>query len=390
MMGYIGLCADTVLVGGHLKAIQNGCILIKDGKILKVLAEEAFLKEDVKSCEIIELGNVTLMPGMIECHNHVALDARVPDHLEMMNDSECELTIRSMKTLKDDLMSGVTTARCMGDRHYIDVVFKHQIQKGDVIGPNLLVSGIGMRSVHGHGYVGMGHAGVEEFRRTARENMAKGVDLLKVFVTPGMPSVNSSFIPHFLTVDEIKTVVEEGKSMDLKTAAHCIGGQGLKDCIEAGVDVIEHAYAATEDDIELIEKNNRWVNLTSGIFMDPSREAFCSKQSVLTIRKLRESTIRCLEKVVKSNVRFTLGTDAYHTFLYREVEYAVSLGADKLTSLKGVTVNAAEMCGISDRTGSISEGLDADIIAVKGDPLEDVSVLANVSFVMKNGHIYKR
>lgn len=385
------LFASRVLVGNELTPILNGCIVIVDGKIEKITTQENFLNENTNAdYEKIDLGDCTVMPGMIDCHNHLSLDARLHGHLDMMNIcSEAELTVMAIKSMKDDLMSGVTTARCLGDRNYIDVCLKKQVEKGNVIGPNLLVCGIGMRSIHGHGYVGLPHSGVEEVRRTARENMAQGVDLLKIFITAGAPPMNGGWVPYFMTYEEMKTVVDEGKQLNLNTSAHCVGGEGLKIGVKAGVEIFEHVYCATDDELELIQKNDRWIDLTSGIFLDPSREQFCPESFVKNVHKNRELVFNTLKKVVKNGMKFSLGTDAYHTFLYREVEYANQLGASVVDSIKGVTVNAAIMCGIQNKTGSIAENLAADIIAVKGNPLENVSCLSQVTFVMKDGKVYK-
>lgn len=385
------ILTEQALVGSDLEIKTGCCILVSQGKIEKIFDRREFLAQNRPDYDVLDMTGYTVMPGMIECHNHLALDARLPDHLNMVNHSETEQAIVAMKGLEDDLMSGVTTARCLGDRNYMDVVFREQIARGEVKGPKLLVAGVGMKGRHGHGYVGMPHSGVEEFRRTARENMFRGVDLLKIFVTAGAPPMDmeQGFIPSFISYEEIKTVVEEARQMNLPTAAHCIGGIGLTNCVKAGVDVIEHVYAITEEDAKLIRDSNCWIDLTSGIFLDPSREEFCPEGFVANARKNRDSIRRCMEYVMKYNLPFTLGTDAYHSLLYREAEYAVELGASNLDAVKGVTTNAAKMCRIAHRTGALKEGLAADIIAVKGNPLENVSVLAEAVMVMKDGVVEK-
>lgn len=383
------LLAKHMLFGKELEVKENWGMLIEDQIIKEILPQTDLLNIKQEDWEVIDLGDVTLMPGMIECHNHLALDARLDNHLEMMNRSACELTLLAVKTIEDDLMSGVTTSRCMGDRFFMDVIFRREIKAGRLIGPHILASGIGMRCLHGHGYVGMPFTGVEEFRKAARENMAQEVDLLKIFVTAGAPPLKGDSIPHFMSLEEIRTVVGEGKAVGLNTSAHCIGGQGLRNCIEAGVETIEHAYSITEEEVELIEKKNRWIDLTSGIFMDQSREQFLSPQSAAKTRVQRPQVIECLKRVLKGNVNFVLGSDAYHTFLYREVEYAVQLGSDKKRAVQGVTSNAARMLGIGEETGSLTKGLCADIIAVPGNPLDQPEYLSKALFVMKSGKVYK-
>ena len=260
--------AKHALVGEELRVLDDACILVEDGKIADVTTQEAF-RASGRQADIVDLGGRTVLPGMFECHNHLALDARLEGHLEMMVLGACEHTVLALNGMKDDLMSGVTTARCLGDRNYIDVTLRDYVRQGKVIGPDLLVCGIGMRGLHGHGYVGVPHCGVEEFRRTARENMHRGVDLLKIFVTPGQPvKAPGDFIPCYMSYDEMRTVVEEAHALNLPVAAHCIGGKGLDYCVKAGVDVIEHVYSITPEQIKLVENEHTgWIDMTSGIVL---------------------------------------------------------------------------------------------------------------------------
>ena len=389
-MAYEALLAKKVLIGNELQVKENICILIKDGVIEDILDKETYEGLKQPEWQETDLGDVTIMPGMFECHDHLALDARIPGHLGMMERSECEHTILALNGLRDDLMSGVTTARSLGDRNYIDVTLRNKIREGEVVGPDLLVCGIGMKGRHGHGFVGMPHSGVEEFRRTSRENMFHGVDVLKIFVTPGGIVGEGEYIPYFISYDEIKTVVEEGHQLNIKTVAHCIGGPGLDLCVKAGVDVLEHVYNITEDQVKLLEDSGTWVDLTSGIVLDPEREPMVPAGHAANTRKHREYSRKCLERVVRSGkIRYTLGTDAYHTKLYKELGFTVEMGGSPMDAVKGVTVRAAEMCGVEKTKGSLEKGKQADIIAVKGNPLEDVSVLKDVYFVMKHGQVYK-
>lgn len=257
-------------------------------------------------------------------------------------------------------------------------------------GPRLLAAGIGMKGSHGAGHIGMPHCGAGEIRHTCRENLKKGADLLKLFITPGVPEPASTFVPSFLSLEEISTAVSEGARLGIPTAAHCIGGQGLKDCIDGGVDVIEHMYMAAEQDVERLAASRCVVDLTSGIFLDPSREEFLSPANALKVRLNRSRVRENVARIIKARLPFVLGTDAYHGFLYREVGYAVELGADPVTAIQGVTSRAARVCRLEDRIGKLENGMEADIIAVEGNPLEDVSRLSQVGLVMKGGVVYRQ
>lgn len=388
-MSDIILKADRVLVGEDLNLKEHMAVIVRDGKIEEIVPQAEC--PAVEGAEVIDLKNTTLMPGMIECHNHLSIDATIPEHLELLAwSTECELTLIALDGFRKDLMSGVTTARCMGDRFYIDVTLKKLIEQGKVAGPKLLAAGIGMKGSHGAGYIGSPHCGPEEIRKTARENLKKGVDLLKLFITPGVPDPESEFVPSFLSLEEIAMAVSEAARKNLPVAAHCIGGQGLKDCIDGGVQVIEHMYMCTPQDAEWLANSKCIVDFTSGIFLDPTREETLSANNAYRVRKNRPRVRERLKLLMSTGVPYVLGTDAYHGYLYREVGYAVELGSDIVTALKGVTSNAAKVCGLGDRIGSLKKGYTADIIAVDGNPLTDVECLAKVPFVMQDGNIVKR
>lgn len=388
-MSDIILKADRVLVGEDLNLKEHMAVIVRDGKIEEIVPQAEC--PAVEGAEVIDLKNTTLMPGMIECHNHLSIDATIPEHLELLAwSTECELTLIALDGFRKDLMSGVTTARCMGDRFYIDVTLKKLIEQGKVAGPKLLAAGIGMKGSHGAGYIGSPHCGPEEIRKTARENLKKGVDLLKLFITPGVPDPESEFVPSFLSLEEIAMAVNEAARKNLPVAAHCIGGQGLKDCIDGGVQVIEHMYMCTPQDAEWLANSKCIVDFTSGIFLDPTREETLSANNAYRVRKNRPRVRERLKLLMSTGVPYVLGTDAYHGYLYREVGYAVELGSDIVTALKGVTSNAAKVCGLGDRIGSLKKGYTADIIAVEGNPLTDVACLAKVPFVMQDGNIVKR
>lgn len=386
------ITARTVLAGSELEEIQNGAVVVEDGKVVKVVPAEQLTEEDRAQAEWIAFEDETVLPGLIEGHNHLSIDARKSNHLEILGTAtECKLTLLAEEGLYDDLLSGVTTVRCMGEKHDLDLKLKKEIDAGNLVGPDILPAGVGMKGSNGSGYIGAPHSGVEEFRRTARSNVAKGVKLLKIFTTPGVFSTEQDFIPSFLSADEIRTVVEEAHRLHLPVAAHCIGGQALRDCVEQGVDVIEHAYCASKEDIELLKAHpDCWVDLTTGIYLDPDREQYLSENNARNVRAGREIVRECVGNLVRAGIHFALGTDANHGLLWKEVVYTVELGASKRDALKGVTSNAAYISRLSGKKGELTAGADADIIAVKGNPLEDPAVLADVSFVMKKGVVYKR
>ena len=387
MMKYL-VKAQRALIGEKLQVLENAVILVENDKIVSIG------RQDEITCiqgayKEIELGDVTLMPGLIDCHSHTSMDARLEGHLEMTSDPAGDLAVRSVALAKDDLMSGITTCRILGDKQYVDISVRNAINNGLIEGPRLLVAGIGMRSVHGHGFIGVPHTGVQEFLKTCRNNMLRKVEWLKVFVTAGAPPINSDYIPSFLSLEEIECVTSEAKRMGIRTSAHCIGGEGLIHCIKAGIDVIDHAYCATDSDLELIKEHDRWVCLTPSVFMDLERNTKNTKSVQINTEKGRDRVIKTMQKIVTSGVKYAIGSDALHASMGIEAGYAVELGASNYDALAGVTTNAAKLCGVDTKCGSLDVGKYADLIAVEGNPLDHIDSLNHVRFVMKSGVRYR-
>ena len=373
--------AYNLLEGEDLQLRHDMVVQVTDGKIVSV---ESGNKKD---CDHVIGETMTLMPALVDGHTHLALDARLPGHLGMTDDSEAKQTIRALNSLNSNLEAGITTLRSLGDRYYIDVLLRDMGSSGQLTCPRLSVAGIGMKSSHGHGYVGKGFSGSEEFRRQSRENLYEGVDWLKIFVTAGAPPVGD-LVPSFLSREEIRTVVEEAHSVGKKVAAHCIGRKALQLCCQEGVDVLEHCYWVDEDDIEAIREYNTTVCFTPGVFLDDSRLPMCPQKHVERVKATRTQVKERLAALVESSPSFIIGSDAYHGLLYRDVEYMVSLNMSRLEALKGVTVYAGRLLDM--KIGSIENGFYSDVIAVEGNPLKDEGVLSSPSFILAGDKVIKK
>lgn len=374
------LFASRILYGKELEVRTNQVVTMVNGKIESIEGGNAC------DADLVLSEAYTLLPGMIDCHTHLALDARIPGHLDLMEDSEAKQTIRALKVIKDNLQAGITGLRCVGDRYYLDVLLRDMVSSGELEGPWMQVAGIGMKGVHGHGYVGKSFSGVEEFRRQARLNIYNHTDYLKIFITAGAPPVGP-MVQCFLTRDEVSTVVKEAKACGLKTSAHCIGGEGLRYCTEEGIDVLDHCYWVDDADIALIKRHESTVCFTPGVFMDDSRLPLCPEGHVQSVLRTRDEVFRRLSSLVSQKPKFVIGSDAYHTYLFKEIEYMVELGMERKEALKGITVYAGEL--MERAVGSLEVGYNADLIAVKQDPLTIENALSKVDFVMREGKIVK-
>ncbi|MCH3918328.1 MAG: amidohydrolase family protein [Spirochaetia bacterium] len=374
----IRLFVAHLLAGADLHLETNKILTIEGKTITSILPGTA------DSADVVLPSSVTLLPGLIDCHSHLALDARIPGHLDMMDDAESVQTLRALRAIKDDLYHGITGLRCMGDRYYLDIVLRDSATCEDIIAPWMQVSGIGMKGIHGHGYVGRAFSGVEEFRKQARENLHHGVDWLKIFVTSGTPSEH---IDWYLSREEIRAVIDEAYSCGIKTSAHCIGGQGLQYCVEEGISVLDHCYWVDEHNIELIMKSNSTVCFTPGIFMDDLRLPMCPAAHVEKVKYYRAEVEKRLSRLVAAKPRFVVGSDANHGLLWKDVNYMVQLGMSEKEAIKGVTVYAAHL--MERKTGQLTSGYDADMIAVDDNPLKNVACLEHVRFVCKGGRIIR-
>ena len=257
------------------------------------------------------------------------------------------------------------------------------MRAGKIQGPRLLVACRGIRAPHGHGFVGYPFAGVEAIRQAVRENLAAGADLIKIYITGTLPSPKG--ILHYYSKQEVSTAVEEAHRAGVPVATHCIGGPGFKLALETGIDVIEHGYFITDDEIAMLERSAAWLVMTPSIFMTDARIKTLPADLIKGHLKQRDAVAGRMAAAIAAGVRYAVGTDAMHGGLAKEMEYLVDFGASPEDALKAGTSSAALVCGMSDQIGTLEKGKLADIIAVHGNPLEDIRVLQGPKTVILGG-----
>lgn len=253
-------CAKLLIDGTGNPPIVDGAVCIESGRILSVGRQQDF-GADFEG-QMVELGDQTLLPGLIDCHNHICMDASIPNWPSTFDIGDIELTLRAIRNMGTDLQAGVTTARCLGDRSFIDVHCRQAVDSGGLTGPRLLVATRGIRATHGHGLIGYAFDGVETVRRVVRENIKAGADLIKLFLTGTVPADPITCYP---SQEEIRAAVEEAHRAGLPVTAHCIGGIGFDLCLDLGIDCVEHGYFLTEKQIERLAKVDSWLVLTPSI-----------------------------------------------------------------------------------------------------------------------------
>jgi imidazolonepropionase-like amidohydrolase len=384
--GKILVKGGLVIDGTGSPPVDKGAILIEGKRIIAVGKEHEFRGKAV--VQVLDCGDQTLLPGLIDCHNHLSLDPTLENYLYRMNDSIPELTLRATTTMAVDLRSGVTTSRCLGDKGFLDVECKKAVAEGRLEGPHLLVATRGVRALHGHGFVGYPFSGVEQIRTAVRENLAAGADVIKLFITGTLRDPKG--IPSYFSKEEIQTAVDEAHRLGVPVATHCIGGIGLEWALETDIDTIEHGYFLTDKEIDLLAKSDSWLVMTPSIFFTDARIRTLPPHLVEGHLQQQDEVAQRMGAAIKAGIKFAVGTDGMHGGLAQEIQYLVDLGATPSQALMAATYHAARVCRLEDSIGTLKPGKFADIIGVEGNPGKDIASLKRVKTVFSRGEIKHR
>jgi len=363
--------------------LPEGCVLVED-KIIKKVGTYADLNSE-KSDKFLDYSGLTLMPGMIDCHTHHSMDASLENYLDRMSDSIPELTLRAKAMMKKDLEAGITTCRTLGDKEYLDIECRDAVNNGSLAGPRSIVAGKGIRASKGHGFVGYPFNGKDEIRNAIKDNLAAGADFTKIYITGTLKGDGD--LPSFLSREEIETAINISHEAGVRVASHCVGGIGLDWALELGLDTLEHAYQINNIQIEKLAKSKTWLVLTPSPILNDEIVNHYPKHLIQGHFNEREEISSRMRAMINAGIPFALGSDGMHGELANEAEYIVELGATNYKALQAVTINGAKVCGIENETGNIESGKFADVIAVQGNPLENIKTLKNVKAVIEQGKL---
>ena len=376
-------------------------VLVTDGKIMAI--SNSFKASD--DLKVINLPDLTLLPGLMDAHVHLIGNTELKG-MERLSESSYLSTIYGVKNAQDTLMAGFTTVRNVGASNYSDVALKQAIANQAVLGPTLLVSGppLGITGGHcdnntlpydfKHGDDGVAD-GPWEIRKKVRENRKYGADLIKFCATGGVLSKNTNLGTTQYTADEMEAIVDEAHSRDMKVAAHAHGLDGIKAAILAGVDSVEHSSFIDEETIELAKAKGVFLSMdvyVSDFILGEGVKQGIPEYSLNKERQVGKKQRENFQKAVKANAKIVFGTDAGiypHGKNARQFKYMVQWGMTPLQAIQAATINTASLFGVSN-IGNIKESFEADIIGVKGNPLEDITSLEAVEFVMNNGIVIKQ
>ena len=394
-----------VIHAGHLldvktgKLLANQMIVVEDDRIVSVGATAP------RDAQVIELTNATVLPGMIDVHTHLTMDPE-DNGLRRLLLSVPRQALVGAKNARTTLLAGFTTVRNVGADAYTDVALRDAINAGDVPGPRMLVSGPPLGITGGHcdnnllpvNYHAQGDGvadGVAAVQHKVRENIKYGADLIKICATGGVMSRGDNPQHSQYTMEELKAIVADAHRLGRRVAAHCHGAEGIRWASEAGVDSIEHGSYLDEAGIATLKKNGTYLVPTLALedwLLENMERIHLPEYSQQKARTIFPIAQKNMARAFASGVKVAMGTDAAvfpHGLNARELAVYVKLGMTPADAMRTTTVNAADLLGWSDRVGSLEPGKYADIVAVDGDPLQDITTLQRVKFVMKGGVVYK-
>jgi len=388
--------------------LTDQVILIDGGKIQAVghgLAIPAVAK-------IIDLSDKTVLPGLIDCHTHLA-DGKGEengDPFNVLRKTASQVVLESVPNARLTLLSGFTTVRDVGTyRALNDIALRDAIAEGEIIGPRMYVAGAYITITGGAGALTGQAPDIQlpwdlhygeanspwEVRQKVRLLAHDGADHIKVLSTGAVLTHGSSPKATEFTLDELQAAVEEARSFGLKVEAHAHNPEGIKNAIRAGVASVEHATLIDDEGIALAKKNGTYLDMD---IYDEECIQEAGKKGTIPLdflehdRELGEKQRHNFRKAVEAGLKMSFGTDlgvCPYGSSPKQFAFMVLYGMTAMQAIQAATSNAADLLGHSDLIGSIKKGKSADMVAVTGDPLKDIGLLENVEFVMKEGKVYK-
>jgi imidazolonepropionase-like amidohydrolase len=352
--------------------------------------------------EVLDLGEATLLPGLIDCHTHVTTTYEYLLYGGSMYDAVTAFS-RARKTLD----AGFTTVRDLWAKDYTDVALRDGINRGEIAGPRMQVATLAIGSTGGHNEdveglsptVTIGGAsgiadGVDAVRKLVRVEIKYGADVIKIMATEGAGEGRNVGVETQFSLEEMKAIVDEAHRYGKKVAAHAHGTDGIKTAVKAGVDSIEHGTLLDDEAVRMMKEHGTWLVPTGAIWVEESEAEPIDAPAWKKEREaiFRKGSPESFRKALAAGIRIAMGSDSSvlpHGENAKEIVWMASNGMTPVQALRAATIDAAELLGWKDRIGSIAPGKLADLVGVRGNPLEDIAAVRRVVFVMKDGVVYR-
>lgn len=391
------------------KVLTEKTIVVSDGKIVSV--ENGYTKSKNSKDQIIDLKSKTVMPGLIDMHVHIESETNPKSYLEEYTLNDADVAFNSIKYAEITLMSGFTTVRDLGGSG-VNVSLRNAINANKVKGPRIFTAEKALATTGGHADPTNGSKksimgnpgpkegvvnGVEDAKKAVRQRYKNGADLIKITATGGVLSVAKSGQNPQFTVEEIKAICETAKDYGFHVAAHAHGDEGMQRAILGGVKTIEHGTLMSSETMDLMKKHDVYLvpTISAGKFVTDKAKIPNYYPAVIVPKALDigPKIQDMFGRAYKAGVGIAFGTDAavfYHGDNGKEFSYMVEAGMPAIETIQSATVTNAMILKMDNQLGQIKKGFLADIIAVDDDPTKNISTMENVTFVMKNGVIYKK
>ena len=417
----ITCCALVAAAAAQVTAIRAGKLIDPDRGV--VLTDQVILIHDNKieavgkdlavpaGARLIDLGKMTVLPGLIDCHTHLADGAHDGEPMGQFKKTAAQDALESVPNARVTLESGFTTVRDVGVyRALVDVALRDAINRGDIVGPRMFVAGAYVTISGGAGAAtGLApditlpwdlHYGEAnspwEARQVVRKLAHDGVDHIKTLSSGAVLTHGSNPKSQEFTPEELQAIVDEASHFGLRVEAHAHSPEGIKNAIRAGVASIEHATMIDDDGIALAKQHGTYLDMDiydEECIQEAGRKGTIPADFLEHDAKLGQIQRDNFRKAVAAGVKMSFGTDSGvcpYGLSGKQFAFMVKYGMTPMQAIQAATSNAADLLGHSDEVGSIRPGKFADIIAVTGDPVANISVLENVQFVMKDGKVYKQ
>lgn len=397
----------TLIRAGHVLDVRSGqeladqTVIVTGGLITGIVPTASAVRQPAD--REIDLRTMTLLPGMIDVHTHLTMDTNFDPYHELSTSVAKEALIGAHNA-KLTLEAGFTAVRNVGASGFADVDLRDAINDELIVGPHMQASGPALGITGGHcddnllpyqfhlQEIGVAD-GVEAVQHKVREVIKYGADVIKICATGGVLSKGDDPQASQYTQEELKAIVADAHRLGRKVAAHAHGAQGILWATLAGVDSIEHGSYINDEAIAAMKAHGTYLVPTA--YLIDWMKQYGNLPAIYAQKMKDVSTVEKanIRKAIAAHVKVALGTDAAvypHGLNAHEFEvYVDQFGMSPLAAIQSGTLNAADLMGWSDKIGSIEAGKWADIVAVKGDPLQDIKLLQHVSFVMKAGKVYK-